>query len=66
MRLLISSTNDHGIQRSIETTVFEMKLRAGEVDDDIRLYIDRVLAGNDNLKVQAQQRVYKPDSVDYN
>jgi hypothetical protein len=50
VRLLISSTGDHGIQRPIETTVFEIEMRAGEVDDDIRLYIDSTLAENDNLK----------------
>ena len=65
VHLLISSTGEHGIWRSIETTVLEMELRAGEVSDDIRLYIDSALVGNDNLKVQAQQCVYKPDSVDY-
>jgi hypothetical protein len=42
-----------------------MELRAREVDDDTRLCIDNALAGNDNLKVQAQQHAYKPDSVDY-
>ena len=50
VRLLISSTGDHGIQRSIEASVFEIEMRAGEVDDDIRLYIDSALAENDNLK----------------
>lgn len=48
--LLISSTGEHGNQRSIETTVLEIEMRAGEVDSDIRLYIDSVLAENDNLK----------------
>jgi hypothetical protein len=50
VRLLISSTGDHGIQRSTETTVSEIEMRAGEVDNDIRLYIDSALAENDNLK----------------
>jgi hypothetical protein len=50
VHLLISSTGDHGIQISIETTVFEIEMRAGEVGDDIRLYIDSALAENDNLK----------------
>lgn len=49
--LLISSTGDQGIRRSIETsTVFEIEMCAGDVDNDISLYVDSALAEIDNLK----------------